>query len=239
MNAATPVTTSVPQKHPGMRGYLPLLLLLFTASGCAALIYEVVWYQLLQLAIGSTSVSLGILLATFMGGLCIGSLWFPRLRFTGHPLRVYAAIEAGIGGLRDFGAVQRAFAESPVYPGAEHGLPGMLLRGVFAAICMLPPTILMGASLPAIVRWIKSAPDEVSWWGYLYGGNTAGAVFGCLLAGFYLLRIYNMATATLVAAAINLWWPRSAIWRAASLPQASPFLMSRPKRASNRTGRSI
>ena len=38
----------------------------------------------------------------------------------------------------------------------------------------------------------------------LYGGNTVGAVFGCLLAGFYLLRIYNMATATYVAVAINL-----------------------------------
>ena len=54
--------------------HLPLLLLLFAGSGCSALIYETVWYQLLQLAIGSTSVSLGFLLATFMGGLCIGSL---------------------------------------------------------------------------------------------------------------------------------------------------------------------
>ena len=38
--------------------YFPLLLLLFAGSGCAALIYEVVWYQLLQLAIGSTAVSM-------------------------------------------------------------------------------------------------------------------------------------------------------------------------------------
>ena len=81
-------------------------------------------------------------------------------------------------------------------------MPGMLLRGLLAALCMLPPTILMGASLPAIVRWVEAA--GVSWWGYLYGGNTAGAVFGCLLAGFYLLRVYNMATATYVAAAINV-----------------------------------
>src|ERR1700678_3252161 len=80
------------------RNLFPLfiLLILFSASGMCALIYEVVWYQLLQLAIGSTSVSLGILLATFMGGLCIGSLWFPRIQPTGHPLRVYAAIEAGL-----------------------------------------------------------------------------------------------------------------------------------------------
>src|ERR1039458_5171835 len=49
------------------RRYLPLLLVLFACSGCSALIYEIVWYQLLQLVIGSSAVSLGVLLATFMG----------------------------------------------------------------------------------------------------------------------------------------------------------------------------
>ena len=59
--------------------FLPLLLILFAGSGCSALIYEIVWYQLLQLVIGSSAVSLGVLLATFMGGLCFGSLTLPRL----------------------------------------------------------------------------------------------------------------------------------------------------------------
>src|SRR5438477_5930854 len=77
---------------------LPIILLLFAGSGCSALIYETTWYQLLQLSIGATSVSLGFLLAAFMGGLCIGSVGFPRLKLAGrHPLRVYAAIEAAIG----------------------------------------------------------------------------------------------------------------------------------------------
>ena len=60
------------------RRYLPALLLLFVGSGCAALIYEVVWFQLLQLTIGSSAVSLGVLLGTFMGGMCLGSLLLPR-----------------------------------------------------------------------------------------------------------------------------------------------------------------
>ena len=61
------------------------------------MIYEIVWYQLLQLAIGSTAVSLGILLATFMGGLCIGSLGLPRLRRAQtNPLRTYAILESGM-----------------------------------------------------------------------------------------------------------------------------------------------
>ena len=57
--------------------YLPLLVLLLAGSGCAALIYEFVWFQLLQLVIGSSGVSLGLLLAAYMGGLCAGSILSP------------------------------------------------------------------------------------------------------------------------------------------------------------------
>ena len=58
--------------------WLPALLALFVGSGCAALIYEVVWFQLLQLSIGSSAVSLGVLLGIYMGGMCLGSLLLPR-----------------------------------------------------------------------------------------------------------------------------------------------------------------
>ena len=185
--------------------FFPLLLILFAASGCSALIYESVWYQLLQLAIGSTAVSLGVLLATFMGGLCVGSVGLPRLGFARrHPLRIYAVLELGIALCGVLVLVGIPFIDRVYVAGAEHGLPGMLLRGLICAVCLLPPTVLMGASLPAIVRWVESTPRGVSWWGLLYGGNTVGAVFGCLFAGFYLLRIYNTATATYVAAAINV-----------------------------------
>jgi spermidine synthase len=184
---------------------LPLLVLLFAASGCSGLIYETVWYQHLQLAIGATAVSLGFLLATFMGGLCLGSLWLPRLPLAGrHPLRIYGAIELGIAASAILVHFCLPLVTRVYIAGAAHGVPGQLLRGMVCAVCLLPPTTLMGASLPAIVRWIRSSRENVSWWGVLYGGNTAGAVFGCLLSGFWLLRVYNMATATFVAAFLNL-----------------------------------
>jgi spermidine synthase len=187
--------------------YLPLLVLLFAASGCSALIYEIVWYQMLQLAIGSTAVSLGFLLASFMGGLCIGSIGLPRYladrHSSTHPLRVYAILEAGIGVLGILVLFLVPLVDIIYVAGAEHGLPGTVLRGFISTICLLPPTILMGASLPALVRWVERTPRAVSWWGLLYGGNTLGAVFGCLLAGFYLLRLFNVATATIVAALLN------------------------------------
>src|SRR6187431_2485890 len=79
------------------RRFLPGLIVLFIGSGCAALIYEIVWFQLLQLVIGSSAISLGILLGTFMGGMCLGSLLLPRfVAAREHPLRVYAFLEIGI-----------------------------------------------------------------------------------------------------------------------------------------------
>jgi spermidine synthase len=183
---------------------------LFAGSGCAALIYEVVWFQLLQLVIGSSAVSLGVLLGTYMGGMCAGSLLLSRvISRREHPLRVYGLLELGIG----FFGVAVLFVIpmlNGVYTAAVgDGLPSILLRGLVAGICLLPPTVLMGASLPAIGRWVEATPDGVSslgvsWLGLFYGGNIAGAVFGCLFAGFYLLRVHDMGVATYVAAGINI-----------------------------------
>ena len=184
---------------------LPWVLLLFAGSGCAALIYEIVWLQLLQLVIGLTTVSLGVLLGTFMGGICLGSLLLPRLiSARRHPLRVFAALELGIGtiGIAVLFGMPHVAQIYSTHGG--HGFFGVFLRGTLAALCLLPPTLLMGATLPAISRWVETTQKGVSWLGFFYGGNIAGAVFGCLFAGFYLLRIHDMARATYVAASINL-----------------------------------
>lgn len=184
---------------------LPVLILLFVASGCAALIYEIVWFQMIELVIGSSTVSLGILLGTFMGGLCLGSFLLARVVSTRrNPLLVYAALEFGIGlfailvlvGLPSVAGVYVSFA--------GYGLMSVLLRGLVCALVLLPPTMLMGATLPAIARWVESTPRGVSWLGMLYTANIAGGVLGCLLAGFYLLRVHDLAIATYVAVAINM-----------------------------------
>jgi spermidine synthase len=210
------------------RRFLPLLLVLFVGSGCAALIYEIVWLQLLQLVIGSTAVSLGVLLGTFMGGMCAGSLLLPRL-VSGrrHPLRVYAALELLIGAIGLMVLFGMPYVEEVYSQYAGHGPPGLWLRGAVAGVCLLPATLLMGATLPAIARWVESSPLGVSWLGFFYGGNIAGAVLGCFLAGFYLLRIYDMATATYVAVALNVTVAAIALALAAAVP-AQPELLVEP-----------
>src|SRR6185436_12356394 len=103
--------------------FFPLLLILFAASGCSGLIYEIVWFHLLALAIGSTAVSMGILLATFMGGLCIGSVGLSRLRLTGrHPLQVYAFLELGIAFFGILVLLLIPFVDRIYIAGVGHGM---------------------------------------------------------------------------------------------------------------------
>ena len=187
------------------RRVLPFLLVLFVGSGICALIYEVVWFQLLELVIGSSAISLGVLLSTFMGGMCIGSLALPRFAsLARHPLQLYAMLELSIGAIGVLELFAIPLIGKLYSPAVGHGIAALLLRAVVAGLCLLPPTILMGATLPAIARWVESSPRGISWLGFFYGGNIAGAVVGSVLAGFYLLRVHDQAVATYVAALLNI-----------------------------------
>src|SRR5262249_43641190 len=157
-----------------------------------------------------------------MGGMCLGSLAFARvIPASVHPLKVYAAIEVGIG----------LIAVVVLYllpPAAElyarigaHGSAGILARAILCAAFLLVPTVLMGATLPCAARFIERTPRGTSWLGILYTGNLAGAVVGALVAGFYLLRLYDMATATFVAVVVN-------VLCAATAPLLAAVAASRP-----------
>ena len=202
----TTLETQFPATHRrAAAAWLPALLLLFIGSGAAALIYEVVWFQLLQLSIGSSAVSLGVLLGIYMGGMCLGSLLLPRyVAPDKHPLRVYAYLELGIGAFGIVVLYAVPFLGGLYTEWAGSGPTSLILRALVASVCLLPPTLLMGGTLPVVARGVDSTPNGVSWLGYFYGGNLLGAVTGSLLAGFYLLRVYDMPTATLVAVALNV-----------------------------------
>ena len=181
------------------------MLLLFIGSGCAALIYEIVWFQVLQLVVGASAVSLAVLLGTFMGGMFAGSLLLTRFVSPAqHPLRVYAKLEIliGIGGAL---LIVLMPLVGRLYTAMDGGGPAsIVLRALVSVILLLPPTMLMGATLPAISRYVEATPSGVAWLGFFYGGNILGAVIGCLGAGFYLLRVYDLTTASLVAVVLNV-----------------------------------
>src|SRR5881397_2870916 len=121
------------------RRFLPVLFLLFVGSGCAALIYEIIWFQLLQLVIGSSAISMGLLLAAYMGGLCLGSAALPRfVSRRVQPLIVYAWLEFGIGLFGIIILFGLPLVAKLYIAGAEHGAASFVLRGLVAAVCLLP-----------------------------------------------------------------------------------------------------
>ncbi len=203
-----------------------LLAACFFVSGAAGLVYEVLWSRHLALLFGANAEAVGLVLAVFMSGLGLGSRAFGGLADrTRAPLRLYAALEAGIGlfALATgplLAVVSRTF---PVLAAALGGGPSAAAaaKAVLAAAVLFPPAFLMGGTLPALARAlagdVKHAPRVVS---FLYAVNLAGAVLGAAAAGFWAVEHAGLAATMRCAAAADLAVAAAAF--AASRRFASP-----------------
>ena len=201
------------------------LYLLFCGSGCAALIYEIVWFQVLQLVIGSSPISVAALLVSFMGGMGLGSIALPRfVPWSWHPLRVYAGLELAIGIIGGLLLLVLPAVRVVYLAAVGYGLGGVLLRAAVCVACLLPPTVLMGATLPAAARWAGTSRAGVGRIGRFYAANTAGAVLGVLVASFYLLRVYDTVVATFAAVAVNAVVAVVAVFMARSSGASRPAM---------------
>lgn len=214
--------------------------LLFVGSGFAALVYEVAWFHLLRLVIGASWISLGILLATFMGGMCLGSVALPFVvpaRF--HPLRVYGALELAIGAIGCTLPWWLPWISRWYLANADESITGISARAMVAAVSLLPATMLMGATLPAVARWVRATPAGLSQLGIFYGANIFGAVAGCLAAGFVLLPNTDVVYASNFAAAINMLVAAAAIALSYGTSHESPIEQNRPIETARRNAPAI
>lgn len=180
------------------------LYVIFALSGAASLIYEVVWFQLLRLTIGVNAGSLGITLACFMGGLFVGSLLYARFfPVRWDPLKTYALLELGIAIIGVFLPALLGGIRSSYLAQAADPRTAFVLRCIISAALLIPPTTLMGATLPALSRWIKSGTGQVSSIGWLYASNIIGAVLGALGAAFLLMPQLGFLKTNLSAVVLN------------------------------------
>ncbi len=183
--------------------FLPLLLL----SGFCGLSYELLWVRLLTLSLGATTASFSIVLAVFFGGLALGSRWAGK-RSVGakRPLATYAALEAltGVLGVALYPVLKHlGLLVAAIDPGA--GSAGLMLRVVVSAVLLLPPTFLMGATLPfmsvgTIERDDATGPGTA----LIYGLNTLGACLGAFCVTFILLPRLGVFASTMITAVLNL-----------------------------------
>jgi spermidine synthase len=178
--------------------------LLFLLSGTAALVYQVAWQRLLALHSGVGLYSVTLIVAAFMAGLGLGSLVGGRLSAkvgaTGA-LRAFALLELAIGA---FGMASCWIYYDWLYPRAVHLPSPSWSGGLLHFAALLPPTLLMGMSLPflarAVVTDVAGAGRRLGW---LYGVNLLGAAAGALATPWWLLPAGGVPGAVLVAAGAN------------------------------------
>jgi spermidine synthase len=189
---SNPETT--PKKAKTDRLYVLALGALFFLSGALGLLYEIVWFRRLHLTVGVGIFAVGAVVAAFMLGLSFGSRWGSRSKILRlSPLSTYAWLEIGIALYALAFPPAVAWLEA-LYPILYRFLEGHFLtlavsRFLLAFALLLPPTFLMGASLPAIAQAAVARSGllayRVAW---LYALNTLGGVLGTLAAGFMLIE---------------------------------------------------
>jgi spermidine synthase len=188
----------------------PFLAVCFFLTGASGLVYEVLWSRHLTLLFGSTTEAVSVVLATFMTGLGLGAhLLGRRIDRSPSPLRIYAALEIGVGAyalltgplLSGVGLVYGAIASRTELAAGS----STLLKALLSAAVLLVPSLLMGGTLPALVRAVSDSPESARrLLPFLYALNTLGALAGTLAAGLLFLEVFGLTRTMLICATVNV-----------------------------------
>lgn len=183
---------------------------LFVASGFAGLVYEVVYAKALALTFGSTSLAAYTVLTVYMGGMAIGAWLGGRIAENSkNPLYLYAIFEMVIGVYAVLTPEIFKLIQS-VYVGISVDMPVesdvlSFVRVVLGAGALLFPTILMGATLPVMFKFLSlqgvQSRTAIS---NLYSANVVGAALGSLAAGYVVLPALGRNGSTYIAAVLSL-----------------------------------
>lgn len=216
---------SVPAGIPGW--LLAGVCFIFFCSGAASLICEVVWFKQLQFVLGSSTFAISVVVASFFSGLGLGSWYCGRLADRWRKqLLGYAGLELALAALSAM--VTLLLSASAVW--VEWLAPWLAVESPFrtpvmlllSLVILLPPTSLMGATLPVLVKYFVRRKGQLAQRvGLLYGLNTLGASAGCFVVGFALIGRLGIIQSGLIASAIYLLVATAAAIAAALSPPSS------------------
>ncbi len=182
---------------------------LFAASGAASLLYQVVWMRMLIRVFGVTTLAVSTVIAAFMGGLALGSHFGgKRSRGAGTGLKLYSSLEFAAAAAAALATAAMAFLPS-LYAGLASSAEGpagrTAARLLLSALVLLPPTALMGATLPILTRFVAEREKKAGFGlAVLYGFNTLGAVAGVLFSGFVSIAFLGERNTVGLAVVVNL-----------------------------------
>lgn len=223
-------SSSAPHRRPNTG----LFYFFFFLSGVTALIYETAFARQLGLIFGSTLTGVSVVLAVFFGGLALGALLLGPRADRYSPLRLYGFLEIGIG-IWAIIAVLLIPGIRGLYAGLTSNLQlslggRTLIQSILSALVLLPTTILMGATLPALSRGLtKTLGHRFKDIGMLYGINTIGATTGTLLCGFLLLENLGYLKTIMAAMVANFVIGVAALMLASGKGQAPVEIKSQPE----------
>lgn len=200
------------------------LLVLFLLSGAVGLGYQVLWSRWLLQSIGASAPAHAVVLAAFMGGLALGArLLGPLADRLRRPLRLYAVLELGLAGWALAWPFLAGGLEAAL--GASLGLEGpaaLAARASVAGLLLLPPTVAMGATWPAVTRHAVRGPAQLGRRASgLYAANAAGAVLGALTMAYFLLPALGLRGGLLLMAGLNVLLAGAAWWMAEDVGEAA------------------
>ncbi|MFP6648186.1 MAG: fused MFS/spermidine synthase, partial [Pirellulaceae bacterium] len=216
LNTGTDVSdsTGLPEDSVTLAGRLSgadrIAVAAFILSGFLALVYEICWMRQSTLILGSTTFAVSTVLAVFLGGLALGNYFFGRIsKHYRQPMRLYANLEIGVGLLVLTSPFLLQFVNS-LYASIYDDLTGnllllSLLRMGLISICLLPPTILMGGTLPLLCRhFVRESTGILPSISWLYAMNTLGAAVGCAICGFVLIPYVGINISIIAGGATNI-----------------------------------
>ncbi|WP_085993142.1 fused MFS/spermidine synthase [Oceanobacillus senegalensis] len=175
-----------------------IILLLSFLSGLSVLVYEIVWQRYLQLIFGSSVYAISTVLACFMVGFALGSWligkWTDK---TTSSMKVFIYLEIGIGifgFLSPFLFSQLMELHTLLFQHLEVSQPTKhIIRIVLSFIIIIFPAILMGGTLPPLVKIYHEKKQQIGKdAANVYAINTLGGVIGAFLTGFFLIHIFGL-----------------------------------------------
>ncbi len=187
---------------------LTALYLIFLLSGVAGLGYQMALVRMFSVGLGHEMPAVLAVVGAFFGGLAMGA-WLldkpiARSRVPGH---WYVALEVVIGlwGMCCVWLVGPANDLALAWMGEQPGAirQWLISLGIPLAV-LLPATMAMGATLPAIERFAAPWAPGGRCVGGLYAVNTAGAMIGTLAGAFWLVPLMGYRDSVLAMAGTDL-----------------------------------
>ncbi len=207
-----------PGEHP-----LSLWVVLYALSGFCALGLEIVWFRILDVSVKSTAFTFGTVLAIYLFGLALGSLFGSTfavnlkrplrafllcqcilLSYVGISTLLLVVLPKTLPGLRWLVIYWRQY--DGFYLGLDRNLTALIRLYGILPLCLFGfPTILMGLAFAILQKAVHNDRQTTGLKvGILQASNIAGCTIGSLVVGLLLLTLLGTAITIQILVGLSL-----------------------------------